>query len=110
MPQAISRRLSNMFLKDKNSHWPVFGGTQKFQNSPHFRDNLLFFEYFHGNNGPGLGACHQTGWTGVVARMLQLFATTTSEQVQALGKVAGLVEVQKAPIGPLASTIKSGGK
>jgi len=108
--EELSRRLSNMFLKDKNGHRPVFGGSQKFQDDPHWRDCILFYEYFHGDNGAGLGASHQTGWTGVVARMLQLFATTTSEQVQALGKVAGLVEVQKAPIGPLAGTIKSGGK
>ena len=110
MPQAISRRLSNMFLKDKNGHRPVFGGSQKFQDDPHWRDCILFYEYFHGDNGAGLGASHQTGWTGVVARMLQLFATTTSEQVLALGKVAGIVEVQKTPTGSLAGTVKSSGK
>ncbi len=105
--EELSRRLTSMFLKDENGHRPVFGGTQKFQDDPHWRDCVLFYEYFHGDNGAGLGASHQTGWTGVVARLFHLFATTTAEQVQQLGKAAGMVEVQKAPKAPLAGTVKS---
>lgn len=79
--EEIGRRLSNIFLKDKNGQRPVYGGTSKFQNDPHWRDNILFYEYFHGDNGAGLGASHQTGWTGVVARIMQLFAVMPPEQI-----------------------------
>ncbi|HMF55371.1 MAG TPA: hypothetical protein VK619_03340 [Pyrinomonadaceae bacterium] len=67
----ISRRLSRIFLKDEDGRRPVFGATEKFQTDPHWRDLLLFNEYFHGDNGAGLGANHQTGWTGLVAKLLQ---------------------------------------
>jgi hypothetical protein len=67
----LSRRLSRLFLKDADGRRPVFGGTEKFQSDPHFRDYALFFEYFHGDNGAGIGASHQTGWTGLVAKLLQ---------------------------------------
>jgi hypothetical protein len=73
--EEIGRRLGNIFLKDKDGRRPVSGGTAKFQTDPHWRDCLLFYEYFHGDNGAGLGAGHQTGWTGVVARVMHLFAT-----------------------------------
>jgi hypothetical protein len=69
--QELSRRLSHLFLKDENGRRPVFGALEKLQTDEHFRDNLLFFEYFHGDNGAGLGASHQTGWTGLVAKLLQ---------------------------------------
>ena len=65
---------------------PVYGGTRKFQEDPHWRDCLLFYEYFHGDNGAGLGASHQTGWTGIIARTMHLFATTTAEEVLEGGK------------------------
>jgi hypothetical protein len=71
--REISRRLSAMFLRGRNGRRPVFGGAEKFQTDPHWRDCILFYEYFHGDNGAGLGASHQTGWTGIVARLLQLF-------------------------------------
>jgi hypothetical protein len=77
--EELSRRLSNIFLKDKSGQRPVYGGTQKFQQDPHWKDCLQFFEYFHGDNGAGLGASHQTGWTGVIARAMHLFATTKPE-------------------------------
>jgi len=95
--EEISRRLANIFLKDKDGRRPVFGGTQKFQEDPNWKDCLQFFEYFHGDNGAGLGANHQTGWTGVIARSMHLFATTTAEQVQKLGKIAAVVEVDTPP-------------
>ena len=62
-----------MFLRDADGKRPVHGGTAKFQDDPHWRDLVLFYEYFHGDNGAGLGASHQTGWTGLVALMLDLF-------------------------------------
>lgn len=86
--EEISRRLANMFLKDKDGRRPIYGGTQKFQEDPHWRDSLQFFEYFHGDNGAGLGANHQTGWTGVIARTMHLFATMTQEAVLEGGKSA----------------------
>jgi len=67
----LSRRLSSLFLKDTNGRRPIYGGTEKFQSDQHWRDHLLFYEYFHGDNGAGLGASHQTGWTGLVAKLLQ---------------------------------------
>ena len=72
--KEIARRLSRMFLRDANGNRPVYGGTMKFQEDPHWKDYLLFYEYFHGDNGAGLGASHQTGWTGLIARTLDLFA------------------------------------
>jgi hypothetical protein len=69
----ISRRLIATFLRDEQGKRPVFGGSEKFQTDPHFRDHLLFYEYFHGDNGAGIGASHQTGWTGLVGRLAQLY-------------------------------------
>jgi len=86
--QEISRRLSGIFLRNSEGVRPVYGGTRKFQDDPHWRDLVLFYEYFHGDNGAGLGASHQTGWTGVVARLMHFFATTTSRQVAEVGKAA----------------------
>jgi hypothetical protein len=63
-----------MFLRDANGNRPVYGGTKKFQDDPYWKDYILFYEYFHGDNGAGLGASHQTGWTGTVARLLDFFA------------------------------------
>jgi hypothetical protein len=88
--EEISRRLANIFLRGKDGKRPVYGGTKKFQTDPHWRDLVLFYEYFHGDNGAGLGASHQTGWTGLVARMMHLFATTSPEQVLQLGKIAAV--------------------
>jgi len=67
----LSRRLSRLFLRDDQGRRPVFGGTEKYQTDPHFRDYPLFYEYFHGDNGAGIGASHQTGWTALVAKLLQ---------------------------------------
>jgi hypothetical protein len=94
--EEISRRLSSIFLRNSEGKRPVYGGATKFQEDPHWRDLLLFYEYFHGDNGAGLGASHQTGWTGIIARGMHLFATTTSEQVLKLGKLAAITEVEKA--------------
>jgi len=67
----LSRRLSRLFLRNAQGRRPAFGGAEKFQTDPHFRDYILFYEYFHGDNGAGLGASHQTGWTALVAKLLQ---------------------------------------
>jgi hypothetical protein len=78
--KEIGSRLSKIFLRDADGHRPVYGGTKKFQEDPYWRDYILFYEYFHGDNGAGLGASHQTGWTGIIARSLDLFARLTPEQ------------------------------
>jgi hypothetical protein len=88
--EEIARRLAAIFLRGLDGRRPVYGGTQMFQNDPHWRDLLLFYEYFHGDNGAGLGASHQTGWTGGVARIMHFFATTSAERVLDLGKVGVL--------------------
>ncbi len=72
----ITRRLGQTFLRDADGRRPVYGGSSTFQDDPHWRDYILFYEYFHGDNGAGLGASHQTGWTGIIARLLDLFART----------------------------------
>jgi hypothetical protein len=77
--QEIGKRLSKMFLRDASGKRPVYGGTKKFQEDPYWKDYILFYEYFHGDNGAGLGASHQTGWTGLIARSLDLFARITPE-------------------------------
>jgi hypothetical protein len=71
--QELSRRLTGTFLRDADGQRPVYGGSAKFQNDPHWRDLILFYEYFQGDNGAGLGASHQTGWTGLVAPLLDIF-------------------------------------
>jgi hypothetical protein len=87
--EEISRRLANIFLRGHDGRRPVYGGTAKFQEDPNWRDLVLFYEYFHGDNGAGLGASHQTGWTGLVARLMHLFATTAPEHVLEGGTKAG---------------------
>jgi hypothetical protein len=66
----LSRRLTRIFLKDESGARPVYGHHPRMQRDPHFRDHVLFYEYFHGDNGRGVGASHQTGWTGLVAKLL----------------------------------------
>jgi hypothetical protein len=81
--QELSRRLTSTFLRDAGGRRPVYGGTTTFQNDPYWRDLILFYEYFHGDNGAGLGASHQTGWTGLAAPLLDLFARLEPEDLQA---------------------------
>jgi hypothetical protein len=92
--EIIAKRLASIFLRNDQGLRPVYGGTRKFQEDPHWRDNILFYEYFHGDNGAGIGASHQTGWTGIVARIMNLFASTTAEQVLKLGKKAAFIETE----------------
>jgi hypothetical protein len=90
--EELARRLAGIFLKGADGKRPVYGGTRMFQEDPHWRDLILFYEYFHGDNGAGLGASHQTGWTGVIARLMHLFATTSAERMLELGKGPGADE------------------
>ncbi len=85
--EELARRLNTIFMLGADGKRPVFEGMGAFQTDPHWRDNILFFEYFDGETGAGLGASHQTGWTGLVARSLHLFATITPERVLASGKI-----------------------
>jgi len=81
--REIGERLISIFLRDEHGHRPVYGGTEKFQNDPHWRDYVLFHEYFHGDNGAGLGASHQTGWTALVATLIRLFDLAKPEDLLA---------------------------
>jgi len=93
--EELSGRLASIFLRGKDGGRPVNGAAEKFQQDPHWRDYIQFYEYFHGDNGAGLGASHQTGWTGVIARAMHLFASTTAAQVLEHGKAAVVIEVEK---------------
>jgi hypothetical protein len=77
--KEVARRLAAIFVRDETGKRPVYGGSKKFQEDPHWKDYILFYEYFHGDNGAGLGASHQTGWTGLIARSLDLFARSSPE-------------------------------
>jgi len=79
--KEIQRRLASTFLRDNGGRRPVYGGTRKFQEDPHWRDLILYYEYFHGDNGAGLGASHQTGWTGLIAFMIDLFGRIDAKWV-----------------------------
>ena len=89
--KEIADRLTRIFLRDANGRRAVYGGTEKFQTDPHWRDHILFYEYFHGDNGAGLGASHQTGWTGVVAKLIQLFGMLDAGKTLEGGKGAAFV-------------------
>jgi hypothetical protein len=84
--REIAARLTRIFLRDERGRRPVFGGAEKFQTDPRWRDHLLFYEYFHGDDGSGLGASHQTGWTGLVATLIQLFRRLDAREFLERGK------------------------
>ncbi|MBN8248968.1 MAG: glucosidase [Verrucomicrobia bacterium] len=94
--EHLTGRLSALFLKDAGGRRPVNGSEALFQTDPHWQDLVQFYEYFHGDTGAGLGASHQTGWTGVIARLMHLFATTTAAQMLDMGKVAAVIETAPA--------------
>jgi hypothetical protein len=95
--KEIARRLSSMFLRDANGKRPVYGGTKKFQEDPYWKDYILYYEYFHGDNGAGLGASHQTGWTGTIARLLDVFARITPEMTL-LGAQKYMAEITREQV------------
>jgi hypothetical protein len=84
----LTRRLSGIFLRGPDGRRPVYGDTARFQQDPHWRDLLQFYEYFHGDSGLGIGASHQTGWTGAIAALMHLFATVSGKQFLERGKEA----------------------
>jgi hypothetical protein len=84
--REIANRLTRIFLRDESGRRPVYGGTEKFQTDPQWKDYLLFFEYFHGDNGAGLGASHQTGWTGLIAKLIEMFGHLDAQQFLDAGK------------------------
>ena len=88
--RELKQRLASIFLRNSEGRRPVFGDEKKFQTDPHWRDCLLFYEYFHGDNGAGIGASHQTGWTGLIAKLLQAFASTSAEKILRTGAKAAL--------------------
>ena len=90
--KEIADRLTRTFLRDERGRRPVYGGTEKFQSDPHWRDHILFYEYFHGDNGAGLGASHQTGWTGCVAKLIQLYGLLDSKRALEGGKRSAFKE------------------
>ncbi len=89
--RELSNRLTKIFTLNDEGRRPVFGGAEKFQTDPHWRDYILFYEYFHGDNGAGLGASHQTGWTGVVAKLIQLYGIIDPEKILEQGKQAAFI-------------------
>jgi hypothetical protein len=92
---STSRRVRPL-VRDKSGRRPVYGGTEKFQTDPHWKDYILFYEYFHGDNGAGLGASHQTGWTGVVAKMIELFGRLDAQPFLDAGKAGGFAKAAPA--------------
>jgi len=89
--KELSDRLARIFLRNSAGNRPVYGGTEKFQTDPHWRDLILFYEYFHGDNGAGLGASHQTGWTGLVPAFMYIFNKLKPDDVLEHG-MAGLLD------------------
>ena len=84
--QEIAGRLIGLFTRDENGRRAVYGGTERFQSDPQWRDHILFYEYFHGDSGAGLGASHQTGWTGIVAKLVELYGFLDADTVLKGGK------------------------
>ena len=84
--KEIAERLTRIFLRDERGRRPVYGGAEKFQTDPHWRDHILFYEYFHGDNGAGLGASHQTGWTGIVDALIDLFGRIDGARFLEVGR------------------------
>jgi hypothetical protein len=103
--KEIADRLTGIFTRDEHGRRPVYGGTEKFQNDPHWRDYILFYEYFHGDNGAGIGASHQTGWTGLVAKIIQVYGLADAKRALATGLqpgalVRGMKQEQSAEVRP----------
>ena len=99
--KEITDRLTRIFIRDERGLRPVYGGSEKFQSDPYWRDHILFYEYFHGDNGAGLGASHQTGWTGLVAKMIQLYGLLDAKQILDVGNEAAFI---RDPLGVTDST------
>jgi hypothetical protein len=88
--EHLSTRLASLFAPDAAGYRPCHGGDERYANDPHYRDLLLFHEYFHADTGRGLGASHQTGWTGVVAKLIHQYAEYALQEKPGLGREYGL--------------------
>ena len=93
--EELGARLGRLFLRDERGRRPVYGGTEKFQSDPHWRDYILFYEYFHGDNGAGIGASHQTGWTGLIAALLRTQAALHAPEWLASGRSSVVERIRK---------------
>jgi hypothetical protein len=93
--KEIADRLDRIFTRDEHVRRPVYGGAEKFQSDPHWRDHILFYEYFHADNGAGLGASHQTGWTGLVAKMIELYGFLDPERSLRVGREAAFTKTAR---------------
>jgi hypothetical protein len=91
----LGQRLNKIFLRNEKGRRPVYGGTEVFQTEPLWRDLILFYEYFNGDNGAGIGASHQTGWTGLVTRLLQIKACATPDSILHSTNPAQVVQQSK---------------
>jgi len=94
--RELGERLSRIFLRDEDGRRPANGAAHKFRDDPHWRDLVLFHEYFHGDTGAGIGASHQTGWTGCVARIIQVNALMTKDLLLEPGAVAASSKALRA--------------
>src|SRR5271166_3610220 len=94
--REIANRLTGIFLRDETGHRPVYGGSERFQTDPYWRDCLLFYEYFHGDNGAGIGASHQTGWTGIVAKMIEIYGRVDPRALLERGKAEAFARAKEA--------------
>ena len=90
--REIANRLTRIFLRDESGRRPVYGGTEKFQTDPQWKDYILFFEYFHGDNGAGLGATHQTGWTGLVGKLIEMFGRLDGQKLLDAGRAGAFAK------------------
>jgi hypothetical protein len=91
-------RITSIFLRDASGKRPVYGGATKFQEDPHWKDLILFYEYFHGDNGAGLGASHQTGWTGLIARGMDLFHRADALEFLQISRAELLAKMTRAQV------------
>ena len=89
----IALRVTRIFVRNADGRRPVYGGSEKFQKDPHWRDLILFYEYFHGDNGAGIGASHQTGWTGLVAWLLKSRVVLKPEEILEKGYDAPALKI-----------------
>jgi hypothetical protein len=89
----IALRVTRIFVRNADGRRPVYGGSEKFQKDPHWRDLILFYEYFHGDNGAGIGASHQTGWTGLVAWLLKSRVVLKPEEILEMGYDAPALKI-----------------
>jgi len=97
--QELTHRLAATFLRDSTGRRPVYGGTAKFQEDPYWRDLILFYEYFHGDNGAGLGASHQTGWTSLVAPLMDIFGRIDAQRLLETDRSTLLSRVVREQVG-----------